>query len=88
MGDELPEDDPPRGGCGSRYLSHPTILHAGARELAEMTSGADHVMLLGITCGFSAPYVAGQIDHALQTVGKEVSDISSQNCKQIFANTF
>ena len=33
-----------------------------------MSSDADHVMLVGITCGLSAPYVAGQIDHAIKQV--------------------
>lgn len=41
---------------------------SGARDLVDVTSNADHVMLVGITCGLSAPYVAGQIDYAMQQV--------------------
>lgn len=51
-------------GCGQTF----TLFYVGAEELADVTNGTDHVMLLGITCGFSAPYVAGQIDHAMQEV--------------------
>ncbi len=33
-----------------------------------LTQNADTVMLFGITCGLSAPYVAGQIDLAMKQV--------------------
>jgi N-acetylmuramic acid 6-phosphate (MurNAc-6-P) etherase len=41
---------------------------AGAKDLQEITQGADHVILFGITCGLSAPYVAGQIDYSMHQV--------------------
>jgi N-acetylmuramic acid 6-phosphate (MurNAc-6-P) etherase len=50
ISNELPEDDPPQG----------------AEDLKRMTEGADHVIFVGITCGLSAPYVAGQIDYAMR----------------------
>ena len=31
-------------------------------------------MLFGITCGLSAPYVAGQIDYAMQQVGQRLGE--------------
>jgi N-acetylmuramic acid 6-phosphate (MurNAc-6-P) etherase len=49
VSNELPEDNPPQG----------------AEDLRRISDGADHVMFFGITCGLSAPYVAGQIDYAL-----------------------
>ena len=35
------------------------------------SSDVDHVMLIGITCGLSAPYVAGQIDYTMQKVSEK-----------------
>ena len=49
LSNELPEDDPV----------------AGAAELAAIARGRAAVMLFGVSCGLSAPYVAGQLDHAL-----------------------
>ncbi len=43
-------------------------VFVGARDLAELTERADQVILVGITCGLSAPYVAGQIDYAMEKV--------------------
>jgi len=34
------------------------------KELAEITDDADRTLYIGISCGFSAPYVAGQLDYA------------------------
>ncbi len=34
----------------------------GARELKQITEGCDDVFYVGITCGMSAPYVAGQLE--------------------------
>ena len=50
VSNELPEDDP----------------HWGARDLEAATKGADTVVFVGITCGLSAAYVAGQIDAAMK----------------------
>lgn len=36
--------------------------------MQDITRSADHVVLFGITCGMSAPYVAGQIDYAMNKV--------------------
>ena len=56
LSDELPEDDPV----------------SGASELAAATRGHPVALLLGITCGLSAPYVAGQLDFALaHTLGDD-----------------
>jgi hypothetical protein len=50
--DELPEDDPITGAADVQQLlcSH----------------GADGILLVGVTCGLSAPYVAGQLDLLLR----------------------
>lgn len=40
--------------------------HTGAANLAKAAEGASHVFYVGITCGLSAPYVAGQIDSFLK----------------------
>ena len=34
------------------------------KELAAITDDADMVLYIGISCGFSAPYIAGQLDYA------------------------
>ena len=44
------------------------MLCVGAEDLKAATQHADAVMLFGITCGLSAPYVAGQIDHGMAQV--------------------
>ena len=49
LSDELPEDDP----------------GLGKRDLQSIIAGREHVLFIGITCGLSAPYVAGQLDWAL-----------------------
>eukprot|EP00040_Diaphanoeca_grandis_P044888 m.14021 g.14021 ORF g.14021 m.14021 type:complete len:609 (-) comp9984_c0_seq1:88-1914(-) len=46
---ELPEDDP----------------HLGAADLNAVVKGCDRSFFFGITCGLSAPYVAGQIELAM-----------------------
>ena len=76
VGDELPEDDPLRGSVGvdlkGGVLFELSLLHffseTGAADLIGVSDDADHVILVGITCGLSAPYVAGQIDHAMKEV--------------------
>eukprot|EP00730_Choanoeca_flexa_P000104 TRINITY_DN10045_c0_g1_i2.p1 TRINITY_DN10045_c0_g1~~TRINITY_DN10045_c0_g1_i2.p1 ORF type:complete len:595 (+),score=84.81 TRINITY_DN10045_c0_g1_i2:158-1786(+) len=49
ISNELPEDDP----------------HAGAADLRRATDGCTSAMVFGITCGLSAPYVAGQIEYSM-----------------------
>eukprot|EP00756_Hemistasia_phaeocysticola_P060965 Hpha_TRINITY_DN4462_c0_g1::TRINITY_DN4462_c0_g1_i1::g.50449::m.50449 len=49
LSDELPEDDPA----------------AGAAELEKLRRQHTAISLIGISCGLSAAYVAGQLDHAL-----------------------
>jgi N-acetylmuramic acid 6-phosphate (MurNAc-6-P) etherase len=49
---ELPEDDP---AAGERDLNAAVARHA-----------PDHVVFFGITCGLSAPYVAGQINATME----------------------
>lgn len=39
--------------------------HQGIRDLEEAVAGADDVLYIGITCGLSAPYIAGQLEHIL-----------------------
>lgn len=39
--------------------------HQGIRDLAAAAEGASEVFYVGITCGLSAPYIAGQLDHML-----------------------
>ena len=41
--------------------------HLGIRELKAVTDGAPRSMLVGITCGISAAYVLGQIEHGMAT---------------------
>ena len=52
LSDELPEDDPI------------TAVH----DLHNCTLNNSNVCLIGITCGLSAPYVAGQVDYILDTI--------------------
>uniref|UniRef100_A0A8C2FK76 Glucokinase (hexokinase 4) regulator n=1 Tax=Cyprinus carpio TaxID=7962 RepID=A0A8C2FK76_CYPCA len=47
---EAPEDDPA----------------LGARMLDKICAGKKHVLLVGISCGMSAPFVAGQLDFCLK----------------------
>jgi hypothetical protein len=62
LSDELPEDDPV----------------VGASDLSALVKefGSDGTFLIGVTCGLSAPYVAGQLHAALEdqtgTVGAAV----------------
>lgn len=62
LSDELPEDDPVEG----------------ASDLSSLVQefGEDGTFLIGVTCGLSAPYVAGQLHYALEdqsaTVGAAV----------------
>lgn len=58
------------------------VLFLGAADLVEASEGADHVMLVGVTCGLSAPYVAGQIDHAM----KQVRTQQNLNCPHNFVS--
>ena len=44
------------------------LTWAGAKDLQDITQSADHVILFGITCGLSAPYIAGQIDYSMRQV--------------------
>eukprot|EP01083_Nonionella_stella_P071002 190373_1 len=46
----LPEDDPTNG----------------LQDLLDRTKNAKKVLLIGITCGLSAPYVGGQIEYAMK----------------------
>lgn len=41
----------------------------GEEDLKARCRGCDRVMYFGITCGLSAPYVAGQINYAMHEVG-------------------
>ncbi|KAK3607530.1 hypothetical protein CHS0354_025783 [Potamilus streckersoni] len=51
---EAPEDDP----------------HIGIKMLRESCEGKKKVLYIGITCGLSAPFVAGQLDFCLQHLDK------------------
>lgn len=46
---ELPEDD----------------WHQGQRDLIHITGDKKKIVFVGITCGLSAPYVAGQLDYCM-----------------------
>ncbi|XP_060583846.1 glucokinase regulatory protein-like [Ruditapes philippinarum] len=46
---EAPEDDP----------------HAGIEALKKISEGKDRVLYIGITCGLSAPFVAGQLEYCM-----------------------
>ena len=62
------------GSCDHNDLIRSTCIDpiAGAKDLQEITQDAGHVILFGITCGLSAPYVAGQIDYAMNQVSFSV----------------
>ena len=55
LSDELPEDDPV----------------TGAAELQAVVASHEATLLVGITCGLSAPYVAGQLDLAMKLHDEE-----------------
>ena len=40
--------------------------HKGVEDLLNVVGDAEKVVFVGITCGLSAPYVAGQLDYALK----------------------
>jgi N-acetylmuramic acid 6-phosphate (MurNAc-6-P) etherase len=40
--------------------------YCAQRDLAEVAGKVERVMYFGITCGFSAPYIAGQLEYALE----------------------
>eukprot|EP00043_Microstomoeca_roanoka_P017014 m.176301 g.176301 ORF g.176301 m.176301 type:complete len:615 (-) comp16559_c1_seq3:171-2015(-) len=42
------------------------------RRLAEILSRSEEIMLIGITCGLSAPFVAGQLDYAMRFLDTKV----------------
>ena len=44
----------------------------GTDDLMKVTQGKHHVVFIGITCGLSAPYVAGQLDYAMNQSNFEV----------------
>ncbi|XP_063416204.1 glucokinase regulatory protein-like [Mytilus trossulus] len=49
---EAPEDDP----------------QCGIEMLKEATTGRNRVLFIGITCGLSAPFVAGQLCHCMENI--------------------
>ncbi|XP_065830844.1 glucokinase regulatory protein-like [Oscarella lobularis] len=83
---EMPEDDPIQG----------------SKELEKTVQDFDTTLFFGITCGLSAPYVAGQIDYALNKeniipvlVGFNPVSLARdsfiekwpvKNCKDVFLN--
>jgi N-acetylmuramic acid 6-phosphate (MurNAc-6-P) etherase len=44
----------------------------GVNDLEKITKDLDFVLFIGITCGLSAPYVAGQLDYCLQHLDKYI----------------
>lgn len=57
LSDELPEDD----------------AALGASELKAVATGRQAMCLIGVTCGLSAAYVAGQLDYVLNEIGTPAS---------------
>jgi len=55
LSDELPEDDP----------------QAGVQDLRTVCGGDKPCLIIGITCGLSAPYCAGQVDFVLDKIAEE-----------------
>ena len=45
-------------------------LRFNTLQLFKISAGSDHVLYVGITCGMSAPYVAGQLDHCMDNLDK------------------
>jgi len=52
----------PFGRGQRKLLKHTIVLLA----CVQVTSGKCDILYIGITCGLSAPYVAGQLDHCMQ----------------------
>ncbi|XP_064625338.1 glucokinase regulatory protein-like [Lineus longissimus] len=44
----------------------------GADNLEQLTWGKSRVLYIGLTCGLSAPWVAGQLDHCLKNLDKYI----------------
>lgn len=53
-----------------------------------MTSSISSVLLIGITCGFSAPYVGGMISQALDDAYVNTSDQFVISCRSSGKSTF
>ena len=73
LSDELPEDDPVTGVADwLRETGRAGQPPGGTHNLPE----ANGSCLIGITCGLSAPYVAGQVDHILDVAdsGRTAAD--------------
>jgi N-acetylmuramic acid 6-phosphate (MurNAc-6-P) etherase len=43
--------------------------HQAIADLESVSAGADEVFFVGITCGFSAPYIAGQLEASMDKAG-------------------
>jgi predicted NBD/HSP70 family sugar kinase/N-acetylmuramic acid 6-phosphate (MurNAc-6-P) etherase len=66
LSDELPEDDPVQGAAELADI----VLRDGASS-SSSSSSKNSTYLIGVTCGLSAPYVAGQIDYTIDEVLKD-----------------
>ncbi|XP_050402998.1 glucokinase regulatory protein [Patella vulgata] len=58
----------------------------GRDQLIKATKGKKKVLFIGITCGLSAPFVAGQLDYCLQHLDKFIPVIIGFNPIQLARN--
>ena len=63
MSVELPEDDPL---CGVRDLETLQQAYFATNEASVGNGEQRRVLVIGVTCGVSAPYVMGQLHHCIQ----------------------
>lgn len=69
------------------YEDDPII---GVQDLIDRTRNASKVLLIGITCGLSAPYIGGQIEYALKSMNKDkfITVLMGFNPSELSRNTF
>lgn len=60
--------------------------HQAVTDLCEATAGATDIFYVGITCGMSAPYIAGQLEHMLTSSTKGHSVLLGFNPKELARN--
>ena len=84
LSDELPEDDPQQGVADmQREINQvtPKSSLSGTTTAAKLAASC----LIGVTCGISAPYVAGQVLHGLGFLNDDVSDQMNADNSNVMA---
>lgn len=63
------------GGLGALFRSRPGIeddFHRGVSEVTALSPAERRTALIGVSCGLSAPYIAGQLHEALHSLAGQV----------------